>query len=162
METTIFETEKYTFLLEVKKDETGRESSTRILRREKNSGEDLVLMSYTWPKPLLPQVSLKAPGSMENGELSVTLSLTVHHISGMVQGEFTEEEDYTVLDPDGSEKEIVCSVTDIRRKTRFAIGERHLEHVPHRTYPPVDGKQGPYGHPSVQQTPPVPVKKRES
>ena len=47
----------------------------------------------------------------------------------------------------GKSDEMVCRTVDIVRKTRFAIAERHLRHLPHRTYPAVDGKQGPYGHP---------------
>ena len=44
-------------------------------------------------------------------------------------------------------EEMVCRTVDIVRKTRFAIAERHLKHLPHQTYPPVEGRQGPYGHP---------------
>ncbi len=77
----------------------------------------------------------------------------MHHISGMVQGEFTEEQDYVILDP--LAESLVCSVEDIRRKTKFALTERHLEHTPHRTYPPTDGMQGPYGHPTVKSLPPI-------
>ena len=42
---------------------------------------------------------------------------------------------------------MICRTVDIVRKTRFAIAERHLKHLPHQTYPSVDGRQGPYGHP---------------
>ena len=47
----------------------------------------------------------------------------------------------------GKSDEMVCRTVDIVRKTRFAIAERHLRHLPHQTYPAADGKQGPYGHP---------------
>ena len=111
-------------------------------------------MAYTWPKQLIPEIFLKAPGTLnEKGWLTFTLALSVHHISGMVQGEFTEEQDYVILDP--LEESLVCSVEDIRRKTKFALTERHLEHTPHRTYPPTDGMQGPYGHPTVKSLPPI-------
>lgn len=162
--TLIFETEAFRFLLEVetKEEKDAKATCARIVREDRKSGERLVLMDYTWPKQLIPEIHLKAPGVLEDGELHFTLSLAVHHVTGMVQGEFTEEEDYIVLSPEGTKEELVCSVVDIRRKTRFAIAERHLTHLPHRTYPPTDGAQGPYGHPKVNSLPPIPKKKRET
>ena len=149
----------YKFILEVSGHDPEKGTAARIIRMD-TAGNELILMSYTWPHQLIPEISLKSSGEMtENGELHFTLALTVHHVTGMVQGEFTEEQDYTILNP--MTDEIVCSVEDIRRKTRFAIAERHLEHVPHRTYPPLDGAQGPYGHPAVRSLPPIPKRKPE-
>ena len=68
-------------------------------------------------------------------------------VSGMAQGEFTETEYFELESPFGKPGEMICRTVDIVRKTRFAIAERHLGHLPHQTYPAVDGKQGPYGHP---------------
>ena len=68
-------------------------------------------------------------------------------MKGMVQGEFTETQWFELEKPFGTEEEMVCRTVDIVRKTRFAIAERHLKHLPHQTYPAVDGRQGPYGHP---------------
>lgn len=156
MQCTIFESGSIRFWLEteVKEEEGGSATTARILRKDAATDTTLTLMSYTWPKQLIPEVTLKAPGSLnEKGWLSFTLSLEVHHISGMVQGEFSEEQDYLVLDP--LTKDPVCTVEDIRRKTKFALAERHLEHTPHRTYPPTDGMQGPYGHPAIRSLPPM-------
>ena len=83
----------------------------------------------------------------EDGCLCWELHVTAHHISGMAQGEFTETEYFEVESPFGNAGELVCKTVDIVRKTRFALAERHLKHLPHQTYPPIDGKQGPYGHP---------------
>jgi hypothetical protein len=163
MNTEIYRDETYAFCLEVtEKSEDGQKvTAARIYRKDLRTRNLLVLMQYTWPKQLIPEISLKQPGRInERGEMQFTLALAVHHVTGMVQGEFTEEQDYTVLEPDSKEK-IVCAVEDIRRKTRFALAERHLEHLPHRTYPPTDGAQGPYGHPSIRSLPPVPEKKKQ-
>lgn len=154
MNSLIYERSGYRFVLEVTTEEEHGEKATsaRILREK--GGKRITLMAYTWPKQLIPEIFLKAPGTLnEKGWLTFTLALSVHHISGMVQGEFTEEQDYVILDP--LEESLVCSVEDIRRKTKFALTERHLEHTPHRTYPPTDGMQGPYGHPTVKSLPPI-------
>lgn len=157
--------------------------------RENASGNTVVLMDYTFPAQLLPEVRVKEEGKLEEDVLTFSLHLEVHHVSGMVQGEFVEDETYEVRNPfdglkgtddsgsDGGQsvhsdpepaaadnreeagRGLQCAVTDIIRKTRFAAAPRHLEHVPKQTYPPVDGKQGPYGHPSIRTLPPIPRRK---
>lgn len=155
--------------------------------RETDQGREapLVLMDYTFPVQLMPQVRVGTPGMIsydEHGreELVFSLELEVHHVNGMVQGEFTEEERYSIINPagepaadpdaadpadytpDSGKNLIQCIVTDIVRKTRFAAAPRHLEHLPKQTYPPVNGRQGPYGHPSIRSLPPIQKRKRET
>ena len=107
----------------------------------------MVVFDYTWPAQLTVEVDAGEGSLREDGILCWELYVTAHHVSGMAQGEFTETEYFEVESPFGESDEMVCRTVDIVRKTRFAIAERHLRHLPHQTYPAVDGKQGPYGHP---------------
>lgn len=156
-----------------------------IRETDQGTEEPLVLMDYTFPVQLMPQVHIGRQGTLSQDEhgrevLQFSLELEVHHVNGMVQGEFTEEEQYEVIHPfgepaphqdavdpadytPGSGKNLIqCVVMDIVRKTRFAAAPRHLEHLPKQTYPPVNGRQGPYGHPTIRSLPPIPKRKRES
>ena len=90
----------------------------------------------------LSRWSCRCGSLREDDVLCWQLFVTAHHVSGMVQGEFTETEYFEVESPFGKPDEMVCRTVDIVRKTRFAIAERHLRHLPHQTYPAVDGKQG--------------------
>lgn len=163
-----------------------RPARMRVVREEEKGEEPpLVLMDYTFPAQLIPQVRVGSHGLIGQDDagretLAFSFLLEVHHVSGMVQGEFTEEEQYIVIRPSGRPAEetdgpdpsdymassgknlIQCMVTDIVRTTRFAAAPRHLEHLPKQTYPPVNGRQGPYGHPSIRSLPPIPHKRHES
>ena len=142
---TIFKNEDYEFAF-YSRAENGQ-SQARIIRHSIKEAEDLVIFDYTWPAQLTVEVEAGDGSLREDGILCWELHVTAHHISGMAQGEFTETEYFEVESPFGKADEIVCKTADIVRKTRFALAERHLKHLPHQTYPPVDGKQGPYGHP---------------
>lgn len=130
-----------------------------------NSSECLTLMEYTWPVQLSVELSvgsgveILSPGIGPDGILRFSIHVVSHHRTGMALGEFVEEELYEVLHP--FDEGIVCRVTDIVRKTRFALAERHLEHLPNQTYPPVDGRQGPYGHPTGRKFRGIAVRKRK-
>ncbi|MBR2730126.1 MAG: hypothetical protein Q4C02_03985 [Eubacteriales bacterium] len=122
-------------------------SGAKIIRRSKQSGEEVVLFSYTWPVQLTVGIEAGEGMLREDGILCWQLHVTAHHVSGMAKGEFTETEWFEVQSPFGTAQEMICRTVDVVRKTRFAIAERHLGHMPHQTYPSVDGRQGPYGHP---------------
>lgn len=157
---------------------SGSPARMQIIREEeKGDGEPLVLMDYTFPVQLNPSAHVGQQGTLlkdEHGReiLTFTLELEVHHVTGMVQGEFTETEHYGIRNPfgeltaeetpdpslflpDSGGSRIQCIVTDIERKTLFASAPRHLEHLPKQTYPPVNGRQGPYGHPSIRSLPQI-------
>ena len=143
---TIFRNENYEFALYT--DTEGGQSHARIVRHDvRDAQEEVVLLDYSWPAQLTVSVDAGEGTLREDGVLCWELHVTAHHASGNIQGEFTETEFYAVEAPFGPKEEMVCRTADIVRKTRFAVGERHLRHLPHQTYPPVEGKQGPYGHP---------------
>ena len=145
MSTLLYQNGTYEFILnELKGDgQTGAE----IVRRRLQDGEEIVLFSYYWPVQLSVEVEKGDVSLREDGILCWQLHVTAHHVKGMVQGEFTETEYFELEKPFGTAQELVCRTVDIVRKTRFAIAERHLKHLPHQTYPAVEGRQGPYGHP---------------
>ena len=122
-------------------------SGARIIRRSLSGTEEIVLFDYTWPNQLTVDIEASKGILREDGVLCWTLHVTAHHISGMAQGEFEETEYFETEAPFGKAEEMVCRTVDIVRKTRFAVAEKHLKHLPHQTYPSVDGRQGPYGHP---------------
>ena len=142
---TIFKNEDYEFTF-YSRAENGQ-SQARIIRHSIKETEDLVIFDYTWPAQLTVEVEAGDGSLREDGILCWELYVTAHHISGMIQGEFTETEYFEVESPFGEAGELICRTFDIVRTTRFALAERHLKHLPHQTYPPIDGKQGPYGHP---------------
>lgn len=142
---TLYKNGRFEFVLSVG-DEAG-DSDAKIVRRDCGSGEEIVVFDYTWPEQLTVEVEPGDCELREDGVLCWKLHVTAHHISGMAQGEFTETQQFEVVNPFGTADEMVCCTVDIVRKTRFAIAERHLKHLPHQTYPSVDGRQGPYGHP---------------
>lgn len=143
---TIYQNENYEYVLYT---ETENElSHARIVRHTDREQEDeVVVFNYSWPAQLTVEVEAGEGSLREDGVLCWELYVTAHHVSGMAQGEFTETEYFEVEAPFGEADEIVCKTVDVVRKTRFALAERHLRHLPHQTYPAVDGKQGPYGHP---------------
>lgn len=149
----ILETEKLTGGLP---DERMEITHAKLLRHlpDRTEAEPLVLFDYTWPRQLKVDIRIS---DVENPEQENTvrfqMHITAHHITGMAQGEFSETEYLEIQNP-GSDP--ICTVTDITRKTRFALAERHLEHLPHQTYPSADGRQGPYGHPVVRTEPSIP------
>ena len=141
----LYQNESYEFRLTLLQGDG--QSGAEIVRRCLKDGEEIVLFSYYWPPQLTVEV---VPGDVslrEDGVLCWQLHVTAHHVKGMVQGEFTETEWFELEKPFGTAEEMLCRTVDIVRKTRFALAERHLKHVPHQTYPPVEGRQGPYGHP---------------
>ena len=141
----LFQNEIYEFTL---KELKGRgQTGAEITRRRQQDGEEIVLFSYYWPAQLSVKVEKGDCTLREDGILCWQLHVTAHHVKGMVQGEFTETEWFELDKPFGTGEEMVCRTVDIVRKTRFAIAERHLKHLPHQTDPPVEGRQGPYGHP---------------
>ena len=144
---TIYKNEDFEFVLYTK--DVSGQTQARIIRHSnaKEAEEDVVIFDYLWPAQLTVEVEAGEGLLREDGILCWELHVTAHHISGMAQGEFTETEYFEVESPFGDAGELVCKTFDIVRKTRFALAERHLKHLPHQTYPPVDGKQGPYGHP---------------
>ena len=143
---TIYKNDDYEYVLYTDAGES--QSHARIVRRALQYKEaDVVVFDYSWPAQLTVEVEAGAGSLREDGVLCWKLFVTAHHVSGMAQGEFTETEYFEVESPFGKPDEMVCRTVDIVRKTRFAIAERHLRHLPHQTYPAVDGKQGPYGHP---------------
>lgn len=157
MQTTIYENAEWKFLLTTNAGEDAPFHA--LITREPvpaAGGAVVKLLDYTWAAPLRVAMELTDVQADEAaGALDFALKLTVHHVTGMVQGEFTETESYTVYDAFGDG--IICEATDIVRKTRFAAAERHLEHLPHRTYPADEnGLQGPYGHPAINKLPPQP------
>ncbi len=123
----LFHTETYDFILE--KTEAEGRTGARILRISGESGEETLLLDYLWPAQLTVEVEAGNVLLREDGVLCWELHVTAHHVKGMAA------------------QEMVCRTVDIVRKTRFAIAERHLKHLPHQTYPSTDGLQGPYGHP---------------
>ena len=127
--------------------ENNQSHARNVRRAKQNKEDDVVVFDYSWPAQLTVQIEAGEGTLREDGVLCWELYVTAHHVSGMVQGEFTETEYFEVESPFGKSDEMVCRTVDIVRKTRFAIAERHLRHLPHQTYPAVDGKQGPYGHP---------------
>ena len=140
----IYQNDLFAFELVTDTAENGA-SHAAIVRRRKcaedentSSSESCIqLYDYTWPEQ----------------------HLKAHHVTGMVQGEFTETEYLEVEKPFADD--CVCRVIDIVRKTRFAANERHLEHLPVQTYPALNGRQGPYGHPTIKSLPPIPKKHHE-
>ena len=143
---TLYKNESYEFILYVKNENAL--STTSIVRHSPaGSEEDIVLFDYTWSDKLRVEVEAEEGVLGEDGILRWKLQVTAHHISGMAQGEFAETEYFELAEPFGAPDEMVCRTVDIVRKTRFALAERHLKHLPNQTYPPVDGRQGPYGHP---------------
>lgn len=143
---TIYKNDDYEFALYTKV-ENGQ-SQARITRYSlKETEEDIVVFDYLWSAQLTVEAEAGEGFLREDGVLCWELHVTAHHISGMAQGEFTETEYFEVESPFGKADEMVCKTADIVRKTRFALAERHLKHLPHQTYPPINGKQGPYGHP---------------
>ena len=141
----LYQNETYEFI--VTKLQKEGQSGAEITRRCRKDGEETVLFSYYWPAQLLVEVEPGEVSLREDGVLCWQFHVTAHHVKGMVQGEFTETEWFELEKPFGTAEEMLCRTVDIVRKTRFAIAERHLKHVPHQTYPPVEGRQGPYGHP---------------
>lgn len=142
---TIYQNEDYAFILSTR--EGAGASGAAIVRHSVKNGEDIVILDYNWPAQLTVEVEADEGTLREDGVLCWKLHVTAHHISGNMQGEFTETQYYEVTEPFGGAEEMKCHTVDIVRKTRFAIAERHLKHLPHQTYPSVDGRQGPYGHP---------------
>lgn len=140
-----YENGSYLFILKTGEDE-GR-TCARILRQCAADGEEIVLFDYCWPSQLKAEVEAGEASLREDGVLCWELHVTAHHVKGMALGEFTETEYFEAERPFGPAQEMVCRTVDIVRKTRFAIAERHLKHLPNQTYPAVDGRQGPYGHP---------------
>ena len=143
--TMLFQNETYEFILKELKGQG--QTGAEITRRRLQDGEEIVLFSYYWPVQLTVEVEKGEVSLREDGVLGWQLHITAHHVKGMVQGEFTETEWFELEKPFGTAEEMVCRTVDIVRKTRFAIAERHLKHLPHQTYPAVEGRQGPYGHP---------------
>lgn len=141
----LFKNSEYEYVLETMREE-GR-SGARITRLSAGSGEKVVVFDYFWPSQLTVDVEAGGACLGEDGILRWQLHVTAHHVKGMAQGEYTETEWFETENPFGTVGELACRTVDIVRKTRFAIAERHLNHLPHQTYPPVDGRQGPYGHP---------------
>lgn len=141
----LYQNETYEFI--VTKLQKEGQSGAEIIRRCRKDGEETVLFSYYWPPQLSVEVEPGEVSLREDGVLCWQFHVTAHHVKGMVQGEFTETEWFELEKPFGTAEEMLCRTVDIVRKTRFAIAERHLKHVPHQTYPPVEGRQGPYGHP---------------
>ena len=142
----IYKNEDFEFVLYTK--DVSGQTQARIIRHSfKGPEEDVLVFDYLWPAQLTVEVEAGDGSLREDGCLCWELHVTARHISGMAQGEFTETEYFEVESPFGKADEIVCKTADIVRKTRFALAERHLKHLPHQTYPPIDGKQGPYGHP---------------
>ena len=142
---TLYKNDAYEFMLE----KTGADERTgaRILRRSLSDGAEVVIFDYLWPAQLSVEVETGECRLKDDGTLSWELLVTAHHVKGMIQGEFTETEWFELEKPFGTMQEMLCRTVDIVRRTRFAIAERHLQHLPHQTYPAVDGRQGPYGHP---------------
>ena len=142
----LYKNDDYEYVLNTEA-ENGQ-SHARIVRHALQKKEDEVMVfDYSWPAQLTVEVKAGDGSLREDGVLCWELYVTAHHISGMAQGEFTETEYFEVASPFGKSDEMVCRTVNIVRKTRFAIAERHLRHLPHQSYPAVDGKQGPYGHP---------------
>ena len=143
---TIYKNESFAFA-RYTIEENGQ-TQARIIRHSLNEAEEEVaIFDYMWPAQLTVEAEAGDGLLREDGTLCWEMHVTAHHISGMVQGEFTETEYFAVESPFGNADELICKTVDIVRKTRFALAERHLKHLPHQTYPPIDGKQGPYGHP---------------
>ena len=141
----LFQNEIYEFTLKELKGQG--QTGAEITRRRQQDGEEIVLFSYYWPAQLSVEVEKGDCTLREDGILCWQLHVTAHHVKDLVQGECTETEWFELDKPFGTGEEMVCRTVDIVRKTRFAIAERHLKHLPHQTYPPVEGRQGPYGHP---------------
>ena len=142
---TIFQNADCKFVLRT--ETVNGQSCACIVRHQADRDEnDIVIFNYAWPPQLTVEVTAGEGVLREDGILCWELHVTAHHISGMAQGEFTETEYFEVESPFGEAEEIICRTVDIVRMTRFALAERHLQHLPHQTYPPTDGRQGPYGH----------------
>lgn len=150
----LYENDRFEFALLSKDGDgvTGAAGATgarivRTVRTGAEEGAETILFDYSWPEQLTVEVTGEKAALREDGVLCWQLHVTAHHVKGVIQGEFTETEWFELENPFGSADEMICRTVDIVRKTRFAIAERHLKHLPHQTYPPVDGRQGPYGHP---------------
>ena len=146
------------FAFELVTDTAENGASHAAIVRRRTSESCIQLYDYTWPEQLRVTVE-ETQGELEKDVLKFELHLKAHHVTGMVQGEFTETEYLEVEKPFADD--CVCRVIDIVRKTRFAANERHLEHLPVQTYPALNGRQGPYGHPTIKSLPPIPKKHHE-
>ena len=144
----LYENDGFSFVLG--KEGSAVPSAVKITRIARQGGERVILLDYRWSEQLTVEVEAEQGVLREDGTLCWQLHVTAHHEKGMALGEFTETQWYEAENPFGSAEELVCRTVDIVRKTRFAIEERHLKHLPHQTYPPVDGRQGPYGHPKTK------------
>ena len=143
--TSLFKNDTHEFVLKTGKGEEG--CRAKIVRRALQGDEEVVIFDYCWPKQLAVEIEAGEGSLKEDGILCWQLYVTAHHVRGMAKGEFRETEWFEVKCPFGTAQEMVCETVDIVRKARFEIAERHLDHLPHQTWPPVDGRQGPYGHP---------------
>ena len=148
----IYQNDLFAFELVTDTAENGA-SHAAIVRRRKcaedentSSSESCIqLYDYTWPEQLRVTVE-ETQGELEKDVLRFELHLKAHHVTGMVQGEFTETEYLEVEKPFADD--CVCRVIDIVRKTV-------------QTYPALNGRQGPYGHPTIKSLPPIPKKHHE-
>ena len=61
-------------------------SGAKIIRRSKQSGEEVVLFSYTWPVQLTVRIEAGEGMLREDGILCWQLHVTAHHVSGMAKG----------------------------------------------------------------------------
>jgi|GEM_PF-4431202 len=111
------------------------------------------LFDYTWPSPLKITAEC-SKGEWQDGIFTFTLQITSRHAQHAEAGEFTEEEFFAI--EDAITDHPVCRVIRIVRRNAHTGAVRVLPHLPVQTYPPVDGRQGPYGHPKVRTHPVIP------
>ena len=91
---TIYKNEDFMFALEEKDD--ANVSGARIVRQDTKTGEEVILFDYDWPAQLTVEVDAAEGTLREDVVLCWQLLVTAHHVSGMVQGEFTETEFFEV------------------------------------------------------------------
>ena len=130
---TIYKNEDFMFVLEEKDD--ANVSGARIVRQDTKTGEEVVLFDYDWPAQLTVEVDAAEGTLREDGILCWQLLVTAHHVSGMVQGEFTETEFFEVTAPFGSKEELTCSTVDIAPQASSApdLSARRRKAGPLRT-----------------------------
>ena len=88
---TIYKNNDYEYVLYTDAGES--QSHARIVRHALQDKEgDVVVFDYSWPAQLTVEVEAGEGSLREDGVLCWQLFVTAHHVSGMVQGEFTETE----------------------------------------------------------------------
>jgi hypothetical protein len=143
----VFETDGKNHVRILRLTEDGKCCRPELNSGFEEDGRQVRLFDYTWPSPLKITAECSI-GEWQNGIFTFTLRITSQHAHHAEAGEFTEEEIFAI--EDALTEHPVCRVIRIVRRNAHTGAVRVLPHLPVQTYPPVDGRQGPYGHPKVR------------